>query len=118
MKKNIPSNKADILPDIDRGESLSLITPLLIAENSPRRQNLIDLAMELVARSAGFKRSLPLAIQTSLATMVRSMNCYYSNLIEGHDTHPIEIERALKGDYSSNTKKRNLQLEAQAHISV
>ena len=24
------------------------------------------------------------------------MNCYYSNLIEGHDTHPIDIERALK----------------------
>ena len=22
------------------------------------------------------------------------MNCYYSNLIEGHDTHPIDIERA------------------------
>ena len=25
------------------------------------------------------------------------MNCYYSNLIEGHNTHPIEIQRALFG---------------------
>jgi Fic family protein len=46
------------------------------------------------------------------------MNCYYSNLIEGHDTHPVDIERALKGDYSNDPKKRDLQLEAKAHISV
>jgi len=46
------------------------------------------------------------------------MNCYYSNLIEGHDAHPIDIERALKGDYSRDTKKRDLQLEAEAHIAV
>lgn len=46
------------------------------------------------------------------------MNCYYSNLIEGHDTHPVDIERALKNDYSQNTKQRYLQLEARAHITV
>ncbi|MGW6780867.1 Fic family protein [Brucella pseudogrignonensis] len=46
------------------------------------------------------------------------MNCYYSNLIEGHDTHPIDIERALAGDYSADATKRNLQLEAKAHIAV
>ena len=46
------------------------------------------------------------------------MNCYYSNLIEGHDTHPVDIERAMKEDYSANPEKRNLQLEARAHITV
>ena len=46
------------------------------------------------------------------------MNCYYSNLIEGHDTHPIDIERALKNDYSKDMHKRDLQLEAKAHIQV
>jgi Fic family protein len=46
------------------------------------------------------------------------MNCYYSNLIEGHDTHPIDIERALKNDYSKDAHKRDLQLEAKAHIQV
>jgi Fic family protein len=39
-------------------------------------------------------------------------------LIEGHDTHPIDIERALHGDYSKDAKKRDLQLEAKAHIIV
>ncbi len=46
------------------------------------------------------------------------MNCYYSNLIEGHDTHPVDIERALKADYSTDPEQRNLQLEARAHVAV
>jgi Fic family protein len=46
------------------------------------------------------------------------MNCYYSNLIEGHDTHPVDIERALKNDYSQDARKRDLQHEANAHIAV
>ena len=46
------------------------------------------------------------------------MNCYYSNLIEGHDTHPVDIERALRNDYSAEPEKRDLQLEAKAHIAV
>ena len=46
------------------------------------------------------------------------MNLYYSNLIEGHDTHPIDIERALNNEYSADTELRNLQLEAKAHIAV
>src|SRR6266705_3023438 len=46
------------------------------------------------------------------------MNFYYSNLIEGHNTHPVDIDRALAGDYSKSPEKRNLQLEARAHIDV
>ncbi|MCB1740693.1 MAG: Fic family protein, partial [Gammaproteobacteria bacterium] len=42
----------------------------------------------------------------------------YSNLIEGHDTHPIDIERALNDDFSSDARTRNLQKEARAHIEV
>ncbi len=45
------------------------------------------------------------------------MNCYYTNLIEGHATHPIDIERALS-NYSKEPAKRDLQLEATAHIAV
>jgi Fic family protein len=38
--------------------------------------------------------------------------------IEGHDTHPVDIERAMKNDYSADPVKRNLQLEAKAHVAV
>ena len=102
----------------DRGEPVSLVEPLRLSEGSPHRLALTDLALELTAQSAGFCRSLPLRVLVALADLVRAMNCYYSNLIEGHDTHPIDIERALNNDYSANTEKRNLQIEAKAHIAV
>src|ERR1700734_1151585 len=115
-------NEADIKPDIkaavDRNETVSLMEPLLIGDTSRHRAGLTDLALELAQRSAGFRRSLPDSLLASLAGLLRSMNCYYSNLIEGHDTHPIDIERALNGEYSKDAKKRDLQLEAKAHIAV
>ncbi len=110
--------KAAKKPAKDRGESISLMEPLLIGQTSRHREVLTDLAMELGRRSTGFRRSLPGSLTASLADLVRAMNCYYSNLIEGHDTHPIDIESALKGDYSKDAKKRDLQLEAKAHIEV
>ncbi len=115
-------NKADIKADTNaakgRGEATGLMEPLVLGEGSRHRPELTDLALELAQRSAGFRRSLPESLLSSLATLVRAMNCYYSNLIEGHDTHPIDIERALQGDYSKDAKKRDLQLEAMAHIAV
>jgi Fic family protein len=102
----------------DDGEAVSMMEPLLISGSSRHRDQLADLAVELAARSAGFRRSLPEGVLTALAELVRAMNCYYSNLIEGHDTHPVDIERALNDDYSANLEKRNLQLEAKAHIAV
>ncbi len=102
----------------DRGELDSAMEPLLIGDGSPRQGELTDLALDLAQKSAGFRRSLPPSLLASLAGLVRAMNCYYSNLIEGHDTHPVDIERALKNDYSKDARKRDLQLEAKAHISV
>jgi Fic family protein len=110
--------KEDILEVIDREEAVSLMEPLLISSTSKHRGPLNDLALELAAQSARFRGSLPRYAQHSLAGLARAMNCYYSNLIEGHDTHPVDIERALKNDYSQNARQRNLQLEAKAHITV
>src|SRR5437763_16990481 len=102
----------------DRGEPVSGREPLLIEGGWRHRSALNELVFDLTRLSAGFRRSVPRAMQPALAELVRATNCYYSNLIEGHDTHPIDIERALKNDYSRDAKKRDLQLEAKAHISV
>lgn len=110
--------KADIKAVVDSGETVSLMEPMLIGETSRHRGAVTDLALELAQKSAGFRRSLPETMLSSLAELVRAMNCYYSNLIEGHDTHPVDIERALKNDYSKDARKRDLQLEAKAHIAV
>jgi len=102
----------------DRGEAVALMEPMLVRESSHHREGLADLALELTARSTGLRRGLPNGVVTALSDLVRSMNCYYSNLIEGHDTHPIDIERALNEDFSTDPKKRDLQFEARAHIAV
>jgi Fic family protein len=109
---------ADTKEAPDRGELVSLMESMRISESSRHRRDLTDLAIELAAHSTGFRRSLPEGVLVALADLVRAMNCYYSNLIEGHDTHPIDIERAMKNDYSANADQRNLQLEAKAHIAV
>ena len=102
----------------DRGESTSAMEPLLIPEGSRHRTALNDLAFDLARKSTGFRRSLLRPVQAPLASLVRAMNCHYSNLIEGHDLHPIDIERALRDDYSQDRKKRDLQIEAKAHMAV
>jgi Fic family protein len=77
-----------------------------------------DLAFDLVSLSGSMAGQLHPAIRSGIGNLVRSMNCYYSNLIEGHNTLPHDIERALAHNYSSEPEKRNLQLEALAHIAV
>src|SRR6267154_3566976 len=118
MPTRKPAIEADTTAAKITAVSVGLMEPLVIGEGSKDRSGLVDLALVLAQKSAGFRRSLPESLIASLADLVRAMNCYYSNLIEGHETHPIDIERALKGDYSKDAKKRDLQLEAKAHIAV
>ena len=118
MDKKETDIKADMEAAFDRGESTAIMEPLQISEGSRLRPALTELSLELAAKSAGFRRSLPVGVVTALAELVRAMNCYYSNLIEGHNTHPVDIERAMRNDYSDEPRKRDLQLEARAHVMV
>jgi len=77
-----------------------------------------DLGLDLVAKANQLCGQLRPETRLSLAELVRSMNCYYSNQIEGHTTHPRDIDRALSDQYSDDPNKRALQLEARAHIEV
>lgn len=96
-------------------EAFSLMEPLLPEEgNGP----LEDLAVELVEKASRLSHQIHPRVQKSIGDLVRSMNCYYSNLIEGHNTHPRDIEKALAKNFSHQAKQRSLQLEAKAHIEV
>jgi len=77
-----------------------------------------DAAFDLIARASSLAGQIHPIVTESVAALVRSMNCYYSNLIEGHNTHPRDIDRALQRDYSREPERRALQLEAVAHIEV
>lgn len=80
--------------------------------------SLADVIADLVSASAKLGARLHPTSATSLADLVRVMNCYYSNLIEGHDTRPRDIERALADDLHADDARRDLQIEARAHIRV
>ena len=96
-------------------ETVASMEPMLPAQG---QRELEDLAMELAKKGSALAGTLHPVVRRSVGDLVRSMNCYYSNLIEGHDTHPRDIDKALAGDFSGQQKERNLQLEAKAHIEV
>jgi Fic family protein len=77
-----------------------------------------DVIAELSAASATLGAALNPRTAANLADLVRIMNTYYSNLIEGHDTRPHDIERALAGEFDPDNERRNLQVEAAAHVRV
>ncbi len=80
--------------------------------------DLEPMSTQLLEKSHALSASLHPETAKAISTFLRPMNSYYSNLIEGHDTHPIDIEKALKKDFSKDHKNRSLQKEALAHIAV
>ncbi len=96
-------------------ETPSRIEPCLL-EAVP--VGLADLIANLTAAAERLGGRLHPQTAASLADMVRVVNCYYSNLIEGHHTMPRDIERALANDLDGEDSRRNLQIEARAHIRV
>jgi Fic family protein len=81
-------------------------------------EKLADVISAVTASATTLGTRLHPLTAASLADLVRVMNCYYSNLIEGHDTRPRDIERALFDELAIEPERRNLQLEARSHIRV
>jgi Fic family protein len=66
---------------------------------------LVDVIAELARISAVLGQRLHPTTAVSLAELVRVMNCYYSNLIEGHNTRPRDIERALAAELDGDEER-------------
>jgi Fic family protein len=91
--------------------------PLVIDGIRPVYNDLIGLAAELSEASACLDAALVPSTARSLSTLVENMNCYYSNLIEGHKTLPIDIEQALQ-EATEKVETKDLQSLAFAHIEA
>ncbi len=91
--------------------------PLVINSPRPVYDSLIGLAHELSEASACLDAALVPATARSLSELVSGMNCYYSNLIEGHHTLPIDIEKALF-EIKEQIEQKDLQSLAVAHIEA
>jgi Fic family protein len=95
-----PSQMEPLLPGAFK------IAPLL-----ERASDLIRNADRLAGWSAA--GTLP-----GLRQLLRSMNSYYSNKIEGQHTLPLEIEQALRNDYAKDADKARRQRLALAHMAT
>lgn len=96
-------------------ETPERIEPAMLETLPP---SITDVVAELSAESAALGKALHPRTAASLADLVRIMNAYYSNLIEGHNTRPKDIAKALEGILDENEGRRNLQLEAASHVRL
>ena len=76
-----------------------------------------DLSVDIRREATGLRQGLLPDRAAELADLVYVMNCYYSNLIEGYNTRPRDIERSLAGG-ELEEETRPLALEARAHVIV
>ena len=98
-------------------ETPSRIEPARLEETVPPAT--ADLAGELMTRARDLGRQLHPATRAELADMVRVLNSYYSNLIEGHKTRPRDIERAMNDDLDAvEPERRALAQEARIHVDL
>lgn len=72
---------------------------------------LIELACEIFRLSEKLSGMFHPITRASIAELMRVINSYYSNLIEGHRTNPYDIEKALNQDFSKNPEQKELQEE-------
>jgi Fic family protein len=85
---------------------------------SQRLGELSEATRRIFEKSAGLKASASPQARAALREIVRSMNSYYSNRIEGQGTHPTNIERALRRDFSDRPDVAKGQRVALAHIEA
>lgn len=96
----------------------SQFEPLLPRPSVAVEGGLLALAGEVATRALGLRRAVHPATEARLAQLLRSVNSYYSNRIEGQHTHPWDIERGLKKDFSGEPDKARRQRIAVAHIDA
>jgi Fic family protein len=83
-----------------------------------RLEDLYALAQSVTDASLSLRRALHPSTAATLAQLLRAMNSYYSNKIEGHSTHPLNIDRGLRKDFSAKPRVAQLQRLALAHIEA
>ena len=69
-----------------------------------------------LSRAATQLTGQPVALE--LGTLLRGMNSYYTNRIESQHTRPLEIEQALRKDFSSDKALAVRQRLAIAHTDA
>ena len=83
-----------------------------------RIEELLTQTLEIEEKASRLGIGIHSTTITSIQELVRSMNSYYSNEIEGLSVHPANIERALAHDFSDKPDIAKLQRVAIAYIDT
>lgn len=80
--------------------------------------SLKDKATEVVRSSAALSGALSRQTLSSIVEMMRLTNSYYSNRIEGNDTHPIEVQKALWETENRKSDEDALRQQSVIHVHI
>ena len=83
-----------------------------------REGRLVHLGLEVIRGAERLRGGLHPVTRRGVAELVRSMNSYYSNLIEGHRTRPGDIDAAVRQEFSGDANRRRLQQLHWAHLET
>src|SRR3989442_12574091 len=89
--------------------------PLLVGEGDRKTPTP---ALALIRGAERLRTALHPITRKLVADLVRSMNSYYSNLIECHRTRPRDIDAAIRKHFSRHAAHRALQRQHLEHIEV
>jgi hypothetical protein len=92
----------------------SALLSLPFAPTMPDLPTLLPSARRLIRDIDGLGAQLPSHTIDAVHLLLRDTTTYYSNLIEGHDTHPVLLDVARRGAMAKVPSVRNRQLEALA----
>ena len=94
-------------------------TPLLPTDNQGNIDaELLTMAETLCIKSAALTGSHAPQILYGIKELLRKVNSYYSNQIESEGTHPIDIDKASRQEFSSDSREKQLQQLSLVHIAV
>ena len=94
-------------------------TPIIPQElNGGIDNELLIKAEYICTKSAQMVGNYNIKVIDEIKDLLRMVNSYYSNKIESEGTHPLNIEKAMRKEYSDNVKAKNLQLLSLAHIQT
>ena len=93
-----------------------MIEPML--PNEAEQLPLMEAAADLRTAAARLLPAIGASSRAALAQLLRAMNSYYSNKIEGQHTYPADLEQALQQQFSADQDVRRRQELAIAHMRV
>lgn len=98
---------------------MSYTSPTAMEPLAPKlTDQLKDKATDVIRGSAVLSGTLHSQTLESIVDMMRLTNSYYSNRIEGNDTHPIEVQKALWATEERKTDENALREQSVIHVHI